>query len=154
MPITTSPTAVIFINADLVAEVQGVFARQMFLTEIIDGPTFDARLAANPNYVSFVHINQQRILVIRSLFDQTNRQSADIVLFAKAGLVSVLINKVGPVGITLPIDRVSLRALITLNQAPPQGAEKPDLDDDISGQNDNDDFDPFSVDPPKPTEPV
>lgn len=154
MPITTSPSAIILINQDLVQEIQNVFSRQLFLTEITDLATFNARVAANPNYVNQVHINQQRILVMGSLFDQTNRSLFDIILFAKTGLVSVLFNRLGPPSITFPIDRVSLRALIILNQAPPQGTEKPDLDDDVAGQNDDDNFDPMSLDPPKQTEPV
>jgi len=154
MPIVPAPPMIIFINTDLVQQVQGVFQVQFYLTQILDGPTFDGYVATIPNYVNQVHMNGQRIMVMRSLFDTTNRQLADIVLFAKAGLVSVLINKFGPPGITLPIARVTLLALITLNNPPPLSKETPDIDDGFVGEEDSDDFDSHDLDPNPKVEPV
>jgi len=106
MPYPIYPPAVIFINIDLVPEVQAVFTRQLFLTAIMDAATFDANVAANPNYPASIHQQDERIMVLRDLQDQTNRQFADVVFFAKGGMVSILANKFGPPGKTLGIDRL------------------------------------------------
>lgn len=115
MPIITSPPAIIFINNDLTEQVQSVFVRQLYITQVMDGYTFDGYVAADGYYPLSVHHDGYRILVMRDLSDQTNRKYADITLFAKDGLVSVESNNYGPPGITLRIDTVYLTALINLN---------------------------------------
>jgi hypothetical protein len=116
MSILFAPPIIAFINTDLTTEVQSVFQRQFYLTAIMDGYTFDGYVATIPDFPAFVHQNMQRILVLRDLSDFTNRDLADIVLFAKTGLVSVLFNKYGPPNITLPIDRCYLTDLINLEK--------------------------------------
>jgi hypothetical protein len=116
MPITMAPPAIIFINTDLTESIIETFTRQLFLTFVMDAATFDAIVAADGYYPQYALENGWRIMVLRPLYDMTNRNLADIVLFAKAGLVSVEWNRVGPPGITLPIDKVYLTALINLNK--------------------------------------
>lgn len=140
MSILFSPSAVIFANTDIVQQIQDVLTRQLYLNEIIDAATFDARVAADPDYTKQVHQDGERILVLRDLWDLTNRESADIVLFVKAGLISVLSNKFGPPRITLPIDKVYLTALINLQVVPREPSN-------------TDSFNPNIMDPPN-VEPV
>lgn len=106
-------SVIIFVNNDLVQEVQDVLVRQLFINEVITGAEFDARLTEDPNYVNVVHFNGLKVLVVRSFFELNNRDSADIVIFVKAGLASVESNKVGPPGLTLPVDRLYLHELVT-----------------------------------------
>ncbi len=151
--ILNSPSAIIYINPDLTAQVLGVFVRQLYIDQVLSAAEFDAFIAADPNYPIEIHQDGKRILILRNLHDQTNRNLADIVLFAKGGLVSVLSSRVGPPGITLPINRVYITALINL-QKPQRETEKvPDLDDDFIGEIDNDDFDGTHLDPQVNNEP-
>lgn len=106
-----APAAVIFVNNDLTDNVKSAIQRQLFINETITGAEFDARLESNPNYVDVIHASGVRVLVIRSFIELTNRTEADIVLFVKAGLASVLANKFGPPGITFPVDRFYLSQL-------------------------------------------
>lgn len=155
MSISFNPPFIIFINTDLTSNIQNVFTRQLYLTQIMDAATFDGYVANDGYYVNNIHIDGYRIMVMRDLQDFNNRDKADIVLFAKSGLVSVLTNKIGPPNITLPIDRVYLTALINLQMVPPLPVDqRPDLDDEFEGQTDSDDFDPNHLDPPTNIEPV
>lgn len=103
---------IIFCNTDVVSSIQTVLIRQLHLSEIIDGYEFDSRLVSDPNYYDTVHLNNQRILVLRDLGDFTNRTVADMVVFIKAGLLCVESNKNGPPGATFPIDNLNLEKLI------------------------------------------
>jgi hypothetical protein len=119
MNISFNYPAIIYINTDLVPQVLGVFTTQLFITQVLSAADFDANVAADPNYPLQSHLNGYRLLVLRDLSDMTNRQFADIVLFAKGGLVSVLNSHYGKPGITLAIDRIYLSALIHLDRPPP-----------------------------------
>lgn len=158
MSVLFSPPAIIFINTDLVPQIQDVFTRQLYLTQIMDAATFDGYVAANPNYPLEIHQDGYRIMVLRDLWDMTNRQYADIVLFAKQGPVSVLVNHYGPPGITLPIDRVYMTALINLNKPPcPPFWCRPDLYDLFPGNPPeayNRNYNPNVLDPPLNPEPA
>ena len=103
-----NPPAVIVVNADLSSNVLGALQRQLYINETIDGATFDARIVSDAYYVDSVHAASLRVLVIRSFLDTGNRDKADIVLFCKAGLASVEVNKFGEPGKTYPIDRCYL----------------------------------------------
>lgn len=156
MAISFSPSAIIFINTDLVDQVLGVFVRQLYITEVLTASEFDSNVSVNVNYVNNVHADGYRILVLRNLYDFTNRSLADIVLFAKAGLVSVLSNKYGPPGITLSIDRVYLTALINLQLVPPCPKHKGnEYEQGFLGEpTNNSDFDPGHLDKNMNPEPV
>lgn len=112
MPTITS--AIIFVNKDLVPQIQGVLTRQLFLDEIMDGYEFDARVASDSNYPVNVHMNNLKILVLRDLFDLTNRNLADVVMFIKAGQASIEQNKFGPPGQTYIVDKLTLNQLFRI----------------------------------------
>ena len=111
-----SPPAIIFINNDLSDQTLSVLKSQLFIDEAIDGYEFDQRLATNINYPTTVHLNNLRVLVIRNLRSQTNNNLADIVLFAKSGMVSLLKNSFGPPGVTLSIDKLYYTNIIYNNK--------------------------------------
>lgn len=108
-------SAIIFVNNDLSSSVQATLTSQLMLSEVIDGYEFDARVAADPNYPTEVHLNNLRVMVVRSFFDLTNRNLADITIFIKEGLAYIECNKIGPPGLTRPVARLQLEELI----APP-----------------------------------
>jgi len=116
MPITMAPPALILINNDLTQSIIDTFTRQLFLTFVMDLATFNAIVAADGYYPQYILQSGFRVMVMGPLTDKTNRNLFDIVLFAKAGLVAVEHNKVGPPSINLPIDKVYLTALINLNK--------------------------------------
>lgn len=114
-----NPPAIIFVNKELTPQIQSVFIRQLYLTDLISDTEFDARVTADPNYPTIIHLNDERVMVLRDGYDMTNRDKADIVLFFKHGLVTVEFNRVGPHNIALPLDRVYLTTLITKTIAQP-----------------------------------
>lgn len=178
MGITFSPPAVIFINTDLTAQVLSVFVSQLYITQVMDAATFDATVASDPYFLKrtyrchddgdpchrhhchdgYVPQDGYRILVLRDLHDLTNRNLANIVLFAKAGLVSVLHNNFGPPGATLPIARVYLTALINLQKYQHWWFEwhraAHGYEQSWKGEpTNNDDFNPWHLDPHHNVEP-
>lgn len=88
------PAAIAFINDDLTTNVKNMLVRQLHITEVIDGYTFNSRLAQNPSYPTEVKAANQRILVILDLTGPDNRNLIDVVLFVKNGLVTVIQNNV------------------------------------------------------------
>lgn len=112
------PSAIIFVNADLTDSLKEILAEQLNVTETMTGAEFDARMAWDPNYATVVHLQKIRILVIRTDFrDYTNRTVADVVMFVKQGLVSIEKNNFGPPGLTLPLERLNLYALLRYNNS-------------------------------------
>lgn len=103
-----APAAIIMVNNDLSASVLSAIQRQFFITETIDGAEFDARIAADSNYPTEVKGNNLRVLVVRSFVEVDNRDKADIVLFMKAGLASVLKNNFGPPGQVYCVEKMYL----------------------------------------------
>ena len=111
-----SPPALILINNDLSASIQATLVSQLEISEVISLDEFNERIAADPNYPKIIHLNNLRILVVGNLFDHTNRNLFDVVLFAKAGLISVeKCHGNGPPGQTYKIGEVYLRELICHN---------------------------------------
>lgn len=106
------PAAIVFINDDLSSFVQSTLVKQLYAAEAITGEEFDARVAADPTYATAVRQAGLRVLVIRDLSDTTNRELADVVIFVKAGLASVLETKFGPPGLTLPISTLYIYRLV------------------------------------------
>lgn len=93
------PSAIIFVNNDLTPQVQHVLTQQLYITQVMDGYTFDGYVIQNPNYVQQIHYNNQRILVIRTFWDLTNRNLADVAIFLKNGLAYILKNNLGAAGV-------------------------------------------------------
>lgn len=121
------PGIIIFVNDTINSSVLGVLqtdttqnqsiestlAKQLEINEAMSLTEFNARVAADPNYPNIVHLQRLRILVVLPDFrDYTNRNLADIVIFAKAGLASVEKNNFGPPGLTLPVMRLNIWNLI------------------------------------------
>jgi hypothetical protein len=150
MSILFAPPAIIYLNPDISSQVLSVFVRQLFIIEVLDAATFDGYVASGDGYfIRSIYQDGYRVLVLRDLHDQTNRNIADLVLFAKSnGMVSVETNKVGPPNLTLPINQVYLTALIVKQSPQFPFIERPDLDDGFVGEFDNDDFNPHHLDPP------
>jgi hypothetical protein len=95
------PSAVIFVNNDLTIQVRNWIIKQLHINEYMDGYVFDRRVAADPDYVAkTVTALNRRILVIRSMRELENRSQADVVIFVKNALASVLHNNFGPPGQT------------------------------------------------------
>jgi DNA-binding XRE family transcriptional regulator len=118
MPINTAPPAIIFVNSDIPPQPLSVLVTQLYITEVMTAAIFDGYVAADgyDGYFSHsIHVDGYRLLVLRDLHDLTNRNLADIVLYAKNALVSVEENKYGPPRKTLPISRVYYTNLIFPN---------------------------------------
>lgn len=112
------PAAIIFVNSDLTDSLKSILVNQLMINETISGVEFDARVVADPNYPVVVHLQKIRILVIRQSFqDQTNRQFADVVIFVKGGLATIEKNNFGPPGLSLPVDRLNIYALLRYNRS-------------------------------------
>lgn len=112
------PAAIFFVNADLNDLSKLTLTQQLELTETMTDTEFDARMTVDPNYATIVHLQKLRIMVIRADFrDYTNRTVADVVMFVKQGLVSIEKNNFGPPGLTLPLDRLNLYALLRYNNS-------------------------------------
>ena len=144
-----SPPALLLINNDLTSSIIETLTRQLFLSEVITGDVFDARVAADGYYPQEIHNEGLRVMVMRPLYELNNRGLFDIVLFAKAGLVTVETSKYGPPNITLPIDSIYLSVLFKL-QTPPLPQPDGDLDDGFvspGGEIDDDNFDEFLYGP-------
>lgn len=97
------PSAVIFVNNDLTDNVQNHLVKQLHISEVISGTTFDERVASNPNYSTQINQSNQRLMVVRSFENINNRNEADILIFVKNGLAAVETDKTGPPGITVEV---------------------------------------------------
>ena len=102
-----APSAIVFVNNDLTTNVEDMLVRQLYINEVVDGYVFDARVAADSNYLTYVKSGNLRLMVVRSFEEITNRELADVAIFVKAGLAAVEINKWGPHGITFPVVNLS-----------------------------------------------
>jgi hypothetical protein len=107
------PSAIIFINADINDGVKSTLVTQLYINESMSDVEYDKRLAVDPWYPQKVHFMNLRILVIRQNFrDYTNRESADVVIFYNQGQATIEKNKFGPPGLSLPIQRLDIWALL------------------------------------------
>ncbi len=107
------PSAIVFNNADINAEIQTKLVTQLHIDEVMTFAEFNARVTVEPNYPALIHGNKLRILVILPDYhDATNRDLADLVLFYSNGLVTVLANKFGPPGLSLQLDRINIYDLL------------------------------------------
>jgi|SRR3990172_2242913 len=97
------PSAVIFVNNDLVDSVRDMLVRQLHINEAITGAEFDSRLASNPNYIKILKQLNMRLLVERSYLELQNRELADVVMFVKLGEAAILKNRFGPPVETFPV---------------------------------------------------
>lgn len=112
-------SAIIFVNNDLAPSTQSHLVRQLFITEVIDGATFDLGINSpdgyQDGYIDGYNQDQikrldQRIMVVRSFADRATVSTwalADVVMFVKQGLCAVEVNKFGPPNITIPVLKIT-----------------------------------------------
>jgi len=100
------PNAIIFVNDDLVPQAKAHIQTQLHISQTLDGYEFDAILISDPTFLTDVAAQNRRILVIRPFTELTNRAVADVVIFVKAGMASVLKNKFGPPIDSFPVLRL------------------------------------------------
>ena len=97
------PAAIVFVNNDLTDNVQARLIRQLHISEVISGETFDSRVDSDSEYVNKIKQLNQRVMVVRSFATINNRDLADVLIFVKNGLAAVETDKVGPPGITFEV---------------------------------------------------
>lgn len=67
---------------------------QLYINDTMTKAEFDARVAADPNYPTIIHLQGLRILVILPTFqDMVNRQYADVVMFLHQGMADIESNR-------------------------------------------------------------
>lgn len=119
------PAAILLVNNDLTLNVQQMLINQLDISEVIDGNTYDARLLANPSYVTLVHNSNIRLLVIRSFTELNNRNTFDVIGFIKAGMISVLpFGHCRNPGATYPIVNLTWAKLLNGMKAPNTGEDR------------------------------
>jgi hypothetical protein len=92
---------------------------QLFINDTMTKTEFDARVAADPNYPTIVHLQNLRILVILPDFqDGYNRQYADVVMFLHQGLADIEKNNFGPPFQNFPIQRLTIYELLRAAGSP------------------------------------
>lgn len=110
------PSAIIFVNQDITGPIQGVLETQLYIDETISGSVFNQRVSDGYDgytYPDDVRGNNLRILVIQEDFrDTTNRNLADVVIFVKQGMATILKNNLGPPTLSLPVARLNIYALL------------------------------------------
>jgi hypothetical protein len=133
------PPAIIFVNADINDAIKKTLVTQLYVDEAMTFTEFNNRMMVDPNYAAVVHLQERRILVILPTFrDLTNRTLADVVLFYNQGQVTVEKNNFGPPGLSLPLQRVTLYALLRYNNSkyvvilPNTGTPLPDKDEELT----------------------
>jgi len=93
--------AIIFVNSDISDSVKATLKLQLFINEEITGEEFDNRLIADPNYHDVINNNNIRLLVVRSLIQPiSNYDKANIIIYIRLGMASILTNNIGPHGYT------------------------------------------------------
>lgn len=108
--------SIIVINHDNVPQVLDTIVANLQIHEVISGIEFDERLAGFPSYPEAVTLSGKRILVVRSLQDEFNRDAVDLVLLYHLGLIYVEKSKYGPPGYSLPLEGLRLFRLIRGNK--------------------------------------
>ena len=107
------PYALIFINNALSPNELLKIQSQLYISETISFNEFNSRINIDENYLFEIKSQFLRILVLCDyLSDHTNRQFADIVIFVKQGLVSLLKNNFGPPNLTLSVERINIFDLL------------------------------------------
>lgn len=100
------PPAIIFVNNDLTPNIQAHLEKQLHINQTFDGYMFDGYVANNPSFKDLVIRFNQRVLVIRPFTETQNRDIADVVIFIKTAMASVLKNKFGPPIDTYPVEKL------------------------------------------------
>jgi hypothetical protein len=105
------PTGIVFVNNDLTESVRNALVKQLFISEIMDGYTFDQTILNNSNYPTDIHNNNGRVMVVRSFKELDNRDLADVVIFVTHGTANIEKNKYGPHGSVYRVAELSWQKL-------------------------------------------
>lgn len=108
------PTGIIFVNDDLTDSTKTAIVNQLFITDVVDGYTFDSIIDGYVDgylFPSVVKNNNRRVLVIRSFLNEHNRNYADVVIFVSHGMASILKNGFGPPGATYSVSGLTWQKL-------------------------------------------
>jgi len=112
------PTALIFINSDASSVSIDTLSAQLFINEVISESEFIDRMTADPNYVFVIHSNNLRVMVLKDFVQNLlNNSIADLVMFIKNGLASILKSNVGPPGLTLTLNNIYIHKLLRYNNS-------------------------------------
>jgi hypothetical protein len=132
------PAAIFFINGDITYPKPSVpvfpgtdpkiselttIQTQLYINDTMTKQEFDARIAADPNYPTIVHLQNLRILVIVPQYDDgytgghtymnvPNILFADVVLFLHQGLADVEFNRFGPPCQNYDIQRMTMYSIL------------------------------------------
>jgi hypothetical protein len=135
------PSAIFFINGDISyppkppffpgtdpkapTNTLTILQTQLFIDDTMTKAEFDARVAADPNYPTIIHLQNLRILVIVPLYNDgytymnlPNMQFADVVMFLHQGLADVEFNRFGPPCQNYEVQRMNMYALLRAAQSP------------------------------------
>ena len=112
-------SAIIFCNEDISDSAKYHLRRQLHITHVLDGYTFDLFFNSDDNdgYATSYGSTQyakSRVLVLRTFQDRGTVETwtqADVVIFIKNGLAAVEQNKFGPPGQTFPVLQLNWAAL-------------------------------------------
>lgn len=114
----TLPPAIIFVNNDISDVSLSKIESQLFIAEVMDGYEFADRIIADPNYPFIIHMNKMRIIVKQDMTNETIDQNiADVVMFVKYGMASILKNNCGSPGLTLPLNNLEIHQLLRYNNS-------------------------------------
>lgn len=94
---------------------------QLYIDQIWSQEEFNDIIIANPSYPDIIHLNNLRILVMLSTWDQTETDHSlfDAVLFyPNNGLIEVEKNKFGPPGQTYLLDHITIWSLLRAANSP------------------------------------
>jgi hypothetical protein len=116
---TQLPPAIVFVNQDITEPIKNVLIEQLYIDETITITDFEQRLLGDAQYTSTVHNSGTRLLVIVDDFrNYSQRNLADIVIFVKQGLATVLKNNYGPPGLAVPVSNINIYQLLRYNNSP------------------------------------
>ncbi len=110
-----------------------ILQTQLFINDTMTKAEFDARIEADPNYATIVHLQGLRILVIVPSYSDgyasypphfhphiniPNMQYADVVMFLHQGLADVEFNRFGPPCHSFEVQRLTMYQLLRAVNSP------------------------------------
>jgi hypothetical protein len=114
-----SSTLPVFPGTDPKASELTTLQTQLFINDTVTKAEFDARVAADINYPTIIHLQNLRVMVILPTFhDLVNRQYADVVIFLHQGLGDIECNRFGPPGQNYEIQRINIYAILRAVHSP------------------------------------
>jgi len=135
------PPAIFFINGDInypptppyfpgtdpnaPTNTYTILKNQLFINDTMTKEEFDARVEADPNYPTIVHLQGLRILVIVPKYNDgynymavPNIEHADVVMFLHQGLADIEKNNFGPPFQDFEIQRINMYQLLRAVNSP------------------------------------